>query len=413
MATFFFIAWKNIWRNKRRTLLTVAAVAFSLAVTLITISMTDGSHDTMIRNAMNLFSGYAQIHTKGFQDDPWVEKSFNFSPEIQKILEDTPHISGCAPRLQVGGLIASESNSIGGMVIGIDPDKEPGVTVINKKMFKGEFLSNKDRNRILIGEKLAQNLNVELGSKIVILTQGIDGSTGALPYKVKGIFRTGTDGMDRGMAFITLSDAQYLLRADDMVDSIALSTDTPRDVPAVVTALREKLSPLKHKFEVLGWKELMPELVQFVTLDSVCGYMFLAVLIIVVIFGVLSAVFTSVLERTREFGIMLALGTRPAQVVQMVMMEAFCLTFTGVVLGFILGMAFNLYGYYNPIPLPESTSSMTAQYGMDNALYFSFSPIRLGAAIVITVILSLLFSYYPAWKASRLKPDRAIRDIDH
>lgn len=531
MSTFINIAWKNIWRNKRRTLLTVAAIAFSIAITLATIAMADGSHDAMLRQAIELFTGYVQVHRMGYQDNPGIEKSFKLTPEITQVLEREELISGYSPRLQFGALIASEKNSMGTMVVGMIPSHESKVTVIGrKKMIEGEYLSDGDKGKIIIGNKLAENLNVKIGEDLVILTQGIDGSTGALRYKLKGIFRSGTDAMDRGIAFITLKDAQDLLLAEGMVDCIAINTTNPKKVDEITKDLRagfgapiftkddftnwksmaetlnhheepikglfwnsldmkakkvigsmksgeepdektkteiinafnkiltdrnfysenafkgfaltdegeklkskgigslspdelirfnriliQRIFPFeiagKYQLEVMDWKQLMPEMVSYVKLDEYSGYLFLLVLIIVVIFGVLSAVFTSVLERTTEFGILLALGTKPRQVVLMVMLEALLLTAVGVLIGAGIGLSVSLYYVHHPIPLPESTSAMTSMYGMENVIYFAIYPEKMLIAILLVTILSLLFSYYPAVKASNLKPDRAIRNI--
>lgn len=201
-----------------------------------------------------------------------------------------------------------------------------------------------------------------------------------------------------------------------MINSIAITTDSPNDVHKVVSRLKENLSAIKDennhiKFEVLGWKKLMPDLVQFVILDSVGAYLFLGVLAIVVIFGILSAVFASVLERIHEFGIMLALGTKPKQIIMMVMLEALLLTIVGVGIGLAIGLGLSIYHISHPINLPQSMESISSEYGMENKLFFAIYPLRLSIAVGIMIFLSLLFSYFPAWRVSRLKPDKAIRSI--
>ena len=531
MNIFLNIAWKNIWRNKRRTLLTVIAIAFSVAITVFTIAMSDGSHDAMLRQAIELFTGYAQVHRMGFYNEPGIDKCFKRTPEIDNVLKNEKLISGYSPRLQFGALVASKKNSIGAMVIGVEPGREATVTVIKaKKMIKGKYLSPDEKNTVIIGEKLANNLNVDLDDDIVILSQGIDGSTGALRYKIKGVFRSGTDSMDRSTAFINLKDAQDLLLANGMVNSIAINTQYPKQVSDIVKNLKSEFGPpvftrddftdwdslmeslqehdeptvelvwnsldpdikkivenyksgekpgedaqkkfvaafnrilndknlynekvfkgyplteegeklkskgianlaadelvrfnrillqiifpgeiaKKYQFEIMGWKQLMPELVSFVKLDEYSGYLFLSVLIIVVIFGVLSAVFTSVLERTTEFGILLALGTKPRQIILMVMLEALFLTSVGVLIGLGIGLSFAVYYVHHPIPLPESTSAMTSMFGSENVINFAIYPNKMAVAVLLVIFLSLLFSYYPAHKASKLKPDQAIRNI--
>lgn len=378
--------------------------------------MADGSHDAMIMRAMKIFSGYIQIHEKGFQDDPKISKSFKLTPQITAAINSTSKIKAYSPRLQSGALVATEENSLGGMVVGINPEMESKVTIIQDKIIHGKSLVGSKTRECLIGDKMAKNLEAKVGDKLVTLVQGFDGSTGAIKFRIRGIYKTGSDEMDRTLVFINLQDARNLLAAPGMINSIAITTDSPNDVHKVVSRLKENLSAIKDennhiKFEVLGWKKLMPDLVQFVILDSVGAYLFLGVLAIVVIFGILSAVFASVLERIHEFGIMLALGTKPKQIIMMVMLEALLLTIVGVGIGLAIGLGLSIYHISHPINLPQSMESISSEYGMENKLFFAIYPLRLSIAVGIMIFLSLLFSYFPAWRVSRLKPDKAIRSI--
>jgi len=410
MNTFMLIAWRNLWRNKRRTLITVSAITFSVAITLIMIAMNDGSHDKMFENTMNIFTGYIQIHREGFEEDPGLEKSFVLTPEILKAIRQNKNISSYTPRLQTGALAASKTNSTAAFVVGIEPEKEANVTIFDDRIVKGEYLSQDGKLECLIGERMAKNLQLKTGSKMVLLTQGRDGSMGALKFTVRGIFRVGSMDMDRSMVLVNLEDARDLLMASGMVNSIAIKTDSPDEIYNVVSVLKSNLSG--KGYEVLGWKELMPELVQFINMDNIKDSIFLGLLMLVVIFGVLSAVFSSVLERTNEFGLMLALGTRPYQVVLLVIMEALCLTLAGLAGGLAIGLGYSIWGVFNPISLPSSSAQIMEHFGMENKIFFAIKPIRMIGSILFILILSLLFSIYPAWRASRLRPDQALRNID-
>jgi len=409
MATFLVIAGRNVWRNRRRSVVTVAAIAFSVAITIYSIAITDGVHDQMLRQAISFFTGYIQIHKQGYQEDPGIEKSFLITDQMIQVIGKTPGVQAWAPRLQAGALAATQTNSVGSFLTGVDPRREARVSIIPQRIIKGRYLEPDDHRACVIGSRLAENLELSIGSSLVFLTQGFDGSIGAHKYKVKGIFKTTSNDLNETFAFITLEDARELWYAHGRVNSIALMTDNPRRIPDMTAMLRAALSA--SGYEVLDWKELMPGLVSFVTVDSIGGYIFLALLVIVVAFGVLSSVFTSVLERTREFGVLLALGTTPGQIVVMVMLEAALLTLAGVVIGLVVGLALSYYGVYHPIELSSSMAEIYAEYGMESKLYFVIYPLRVGISVLVIVVLSLLFSYYPAWKASRLEPDRAIRNI--
>lgn len=533
MKTFILIAWRNIWRNKRRTGLTASAIAFSLIVTINVLALNDGSHWAMIRNSLEMFSGYAQVQKapaprvnleeildwpslieelkappspavkriaerlnaagrealkaagapnierkrafvqslnslssdrelyspkafrdlrldedarqllavglpklgdgelqrlnrrllesvfprqiaamaeKGYQKEPSVEKCLPYTAELRRALQDTEKVVAFAPRLQCGALIASEDNSAGGMVVGIDPELEPQVSTISRKVAQGEFLAAGDRKVCLIGHQLARNLEVQPGMKVVAMTQGVDGSTGALKFRVKGILRTGIDEMDRVMVFVPLDDVRYLINAEEVVHTVVLSVERPDDVDQVVADLESRLP--SDTTAVLGWRELVPDLIEFIELDDAFGDVFLAIVLLVVVFSVLSAVLTSVLERTHEFGLMLALGTRPRQIVAMVLAETLLLTAVGLAVGVGVGLAIAYYFQLNPIDLPATSEDVFASYGMENKLYFAIYPVRVAHAVLFLVSLTLLFSLYPARKAARLRPDEALRSVN-
>ncbi len=410
MRIFLTIAWRNIWRNRRRTIIMLFAVAFSIMTTIYFLAMGDGNHDAMLRNSIELMSGYIQIHKTGYQDNPVIEKAFPVTPEILANLENNEQITAFTFRLEVPALIATEINSAGGMVIGIDPERESNVTILNKRIIKGEFLEKTDEKSCVIGEGLAKNLGADTGSKIVILGQSYDGSTGAAKFTVKGILRSSLSELDRSLMLVNLSDNQLLFRADNLVTSIVIMTDRPRETEEIAAYLKKKISG--EEYETLSWKELMPEMVQFINIDNYIGYIFQGLILLVVIFGVLSAIFTSVLERTREFGIMLALGTGPAQIVFLVLLETLFVTSLGVGIGFLSGWLLSSYYVDHPIKLPSSSQVATSHFGMaDNMLHFSIYPEKIFIAIFFLIIVSLAFSLLPAWRASGLNPDKAIRNI--
>jgi ABC-type lipoprotein release transport system permease subunit len=410
MSLLLALAWRNIWRNRRRTLITVAAVAFSVTITLYTIAMMDGSHDAMLLQAMRIFTGSAQVHRQGYWEDPGVDKSFLLSERLLTAIERTPGVKALSPRLQSAALAANEKNSLGTLLVGVLPGREQSVTVLAERLLKGDFLVEGRKGKCVIGEKMADLLGAGPGDPVVFLAQGIDGSMGALKLRVVGIFRTGTDEMDRGLVLIALQDMQDLLNAPGMANTIAVMTESMRDADAVTAAIRRSISD--GTYDVMGWKELMPELVQFVVFDSVAGYIFLALLLLVIIFGVLSTIFMTVLERTREFGMMLALGTRPALVTWMVLLEAFLLTAVGVTAGTAAGLGLSWHGVLHPIQLPCEMEGVSSHWGMENKIFFAIYPLRMSIAALVIVLLSLGFSLYPAWRASRLEPDKALRTVN-
>jgi putative ABC transport system permease protein len=414
LKTFFLIAWRNIWRNKRRTCITTAALVFSVIITILSITLNDGAHDDMLKQAIKIHTGYIQIQHQDYQDNPGLDKSFILSPELLEAVKDIEGVTGFSPRLEFGGLAATTDNSSGAMIAGVIPVMETASTVIGEKIIRGNFLGDVPELQVVIGENLAKNLNLDIGSDLALVTQGYDGSMGALRYSVAGIFNSGSQEMDRSMVYMHLDDAQNLVRAYDMISSIAIMTDSPGKVDKIIGNLQKVITDnIGAQLTVLGWDKLLPELLEFVNLDKVFSYIFLTPLLLIVIFGILSTILASVLERTNEFGVMLALGTKPRQIVAMIMTESVLLTTLGLILGLVIGLGAAYYFMHNPIPLPQSYEEITAEYGMSNLLRAAIYPQKIIIVTSLIIFVSLLFSFYPAWKASVLKPDKAIRAINH
>ncbi len=410
MGIFIKIAWRNIWRNRRRSVLIIAAIAFSVALSIFSLAIGDGVYDMAIRNTLKLHHGYIQIQEKGYQDDPSVEMVFEYSDEIKKLAESNPLITAVSPRLQNGALIGTGNSSTGGMVVGIDPAGEKKLTTLHRKIVRGKYLHRESSAECIIGERMAENLGVDLGSPLVILTQGVDGSTGAVRFTVTGIFRTGIDEMDRTLAFVNLPDGDQLLNSYGMIHALVINVSNPRQVEEVVSDLMSRIPG--ESLEVVDWKKLIPGLLEFSELDKAFSHIFLGLLMLVVIFGVLSAIFAAILERTREIGLMLALGTRPEQVVLIVLLESLILTATGVIIGLGIGLAVTGYVVANPINMSADYEPMMEHFGMENKLYAAIYPGKVLLACGSVIFLSLLFSLYPAIKAASLKPDKALRSME-
>ena len=506
MNTFLRIAWRNLWRNTRRTLLTAAAIAFSIFITINVLAMNDGCHWAMVRSSLDLFSGYLQIHKtedpritleevidwpafmeilrspespiaqkmvtslaveaapivantsvgsqpefkeklkllrtlnmskgsfqerlkhrrrlerafgkslapfeeKSYQQDPLIEKCFDESKKLKDILSAAPQVRAFAHRLQAGALIASEKNSLGGIVVGVEPSKEAKISAVARKVKTGKYLADDDIRKCLVGSKLAEYLEVGLGDKIVVLTQALDGSTGAMKFTVKGIIKMGADKFEKTLVVVPIDCLRGILRAEGKVHSVVCALTSPEIVHQAVNGLSAQLD--ESKLSVLGWPKLVPELLEFIELDDTFGNIFLSIVLLVVIFGILSAVFTSVLERTHEFGLMLALGTRPRQVLLLILMETILLAAFGTVLGLAVGLPCAYYFQCNPIEMPASSEDIWAAYGMDeNKIWFEIRPHKVFIVTTFLIGLATVFSMYPAWRASVLRPDQAMRTVN-
>jgi putative ABC transport system permease protein len=407
MRIFLKMAWRNVWRNKRRTLLTVAAIAFAVAISVFMRGLQRGTYEQMINNVIRINTGYLQIHKKGFWDNKTLRYTFKPDHHLSEILSRQPHITSFAQRAEADGLASAEENTNGVLIIGVDPQTE--ATTLKEKIKKGKFLSENAPQGTIIGETLAKNLKVELGEEITLLVQGFDGSLGAGLYSVEGIFRTGDPELDRSVVFLNLKAAQELFWLGDRISQILVFVDDISNLKKVTQNLRAELD--LNTYEVMPWDELMPELVQLIAFDNASGQLFLMLLIIVVAFGILNTVLMSVFERVKEFGVMMALGMKPKKIVGLVFIESTLLSLIGVIFGNIIGFGLNWYFSYHPISLSERLSEVMEEFGFTAQLFVKPTFSTFLEVTLAVFVVSLIMTIYPTIKATRFRPVEALRHI--
>ncbi len=307
------------------------------------------------------------------------------------------------------GLASTAENSAGVAIVGIDPAMERKVTTIDRGIVKGQYLREGEVRPILIGDRLAVNLKADVGDKVVLLAQAADGSMGANLFRVAGIFRSGAPELDRGMAFILRQDAQALFSLQNRETEAVVLLNSSLAVPAAQQALQSKLAG--KNVEVLTWYQVEPFLLQFIQLDDAFFYIIVIIFFVVISIGILNTIMMSVFERVREFGVMMALGTKPRQIVKMVVEEAFVLALVGAVIGSAIGISASLYFAHHGMNL-SAWAEGAAALGMTSSMVYT----RLTAANVVISNLAVLavvvlVGLYPAMHASRLRPVEAIRHV--
>lgn len=407
MRIFLKMAWRNVWRNRRRTILTVAAIAFAVAISVFMRGLQMGTYEQMINNVIRINTGYLQIHKKGFWDNKTLRYTLKPDPQLPQILSRQSHITSFAQRVEADGLASAEENTNGVLIIGVDAQAE--ATTLKEKIKKGKFLSEETSQGTVIGETLAKNLNVSLGDEITLLVQGFDGSLGAGVYNVEGIFRTGDPGLDRSVVFLNLKAAQELFWLGDRISQVLVFLDDASNLEEVTQNLRAELD--LNAYEVMPWEELMPELVQLIAFDNASGQLFLMLLILVVAFGILNTVLMSVFERVKEFGVMLALGMKPKKIVGLVFIESTLLSLIGVIFGNIIGFGLNWYFSYHPISLSEKLSEVMEEFGFTAQLFVKPTFSTFLEVTIAVFVVSLIMTIYPTIKATRFRPVEALRHI--
>jgi ABC-type lipoprotein release transport system permease subunit len=403
------LAWRNLWRHKRRTWLTILAMIFSNILLVFMISIQFGSYDMMINNTLQTFSGHVQVQHQGYNENPRLRLSIPaLAPLTDKLRSALPdaHI---AARGTAFALVSSEQRSLGVQVIGVEPEYEPTVSTLPGLVKQGGFLKDTNAADILIGKVLARNLKASLGDELTLLGSGRDGSFAAGVVTIVGIFDSGSTDMDRGLAEIPLGYFQDMFAMREHGNSIVVAVDDLGDVPTTLAAVENEIGAEKN-LTALDWSQLQPGLKQAIQADLSSAWFMYGLLIILVAFSVLNTQLMSVLERTREFGVITALGIRPRKLASLVMLETALMALLGLVIGLAIGWMvaayLNTVGFHYP-----GMEEMADKFNLADRIYPSvtFFTMILGPGVVF--LFALLASVYPSLRLFRLQPVEAMRAV--
>jgi len=400
------LAARNLWRNARRSLITVSAVATGTAGLIFLWGYVDGMNQQMIDNTTRYLAGHLQVHRLGFQDDPTPELAFANAPEMINRIAAEPAVTGVAPRVEGTALASGPEKSRGVVVMGIDPARETTVTTLAAAVKQGTFLKSGDASGIVVGDKVADVLRVSAGGEVVLITQAADGSIGAGRYRVRGIYDSGIDLIDGNFVLLPLSAAQELFALPGRVNALAIRLKDLDALPRVQRALHSAIGP---DFEVLGWPRLLPAVVSDIRFHEVLTYIVLTVVFMIVTLGIANTVLMAVMERIREFGIMMALGTEPGQIGRSVIYESMLLGCGGLILGGAVGAGIVYYYGWHGLDFGDYAKAMATMPGLTSIVYplLRADHVLLVSTLILgTVVLAAI---YPAWKAAGYTPVEAIR----
>jgi len=401
------LAWRNIWRNKRRSILTLLAVTFAVIASIAMRGIQEGTYELNIKNAVEIFSGYLQIQEKGYLNNPSLAKSFKPTEDLKSTLSNVDGIKAYSTRINADGLISFKDNSLGCAIFGLNPQSSQETSRIFSKLNEGRFFTELESYEIVIGYKLLKNLKADIGDEIVILAQGFDGSLGNMKFKIVGTTKMGMQDFDAMSVFMDTKSAQELLSLYGRITALAIDINSFDDLCDIKEEIKANLK--NEELVVLDWKELMPDFEQSIQLDNISGIFFLAILFVIVAFGILNTVLMSVTERFKEFGISLSIGMSNYKLVLVVLLETLFITIIGLILGNIIGFGINLYIFNNPIQFGSEYAWMYEEYGflprIEASLKFS---VFFNSSISI-LIASVVAAVYPIVKVIRLEPLKGIR----
>ncbi len=406
------MAWRNIWRNPRRTILTIAAIAFASLLLVFMLSFQFGSYETMINTSVKIHTGHLQIQADEYQDKKSIRLVVPHPDIIAALVDHIPKVAASTFRGQAFSLISSEQRTYGVIVTGIDPQREAGVSRLKSLIRQGEFLSGKDTDQALVGRLLARNLRVSVGDELSLVGQGRDGSIAATVVNVKGIFSSGIDELDRASIHIPLEAFQEIYSMQDAVHEVVLIADSLQDIDKIKNTIKSDLASLnlKKPLTVLDWNELMPGLRQSIEMDLISGLIFYLLLLLVVAFSILNTFLMAIFERTREFGVMMAIGTTPGRLTKVLLIESMTMTFVGVVVGILTGSLITIYFQSHGIDF-SGASELLSQFGITGRMYPKLSLLSAVSGPLAVLVITFFTALYPALKVRRMHPVEAMRAV--
>lgn len=403
------LAVRNLVRNTRRTAITVAGIALGLALMVLANNIANYSHQDMLRTATGLLAGDVVVQEQGYQADPKDDTVVADSKSVADALAKAIPNAIITRRLAVQGLITSPTNSVGVMLRGVEPGVEAQVIDLDNKLVDGEWLSPDDPQGIVMGHAMVDSLGIAVGDKVVFMGQPEGSEVQSRLFRLRGVYATGAAELDGFVAIVPLAAAQSLYTTADPATQIAIHLPDAHHTDVALAAAKAAVT--RPDVEILGWEDAIPDIRDFVHLDSAYGDGIWAVLGVIVAMGVVNTVLMSVMERVREFGVMMAVGMRPARLAGLILTEGVVLGVVGAALGLFLGLVTTAAVAHWGIDLSGDVGSSMEAAGvpLSMKLYAEVDYGRLGLYPVIGVGFALIASLWPAWRVMRLQPVQAIR----
>ncbi|NOZ03295.1 MAG: ABC transporter permease [FCB group bacterium] len=399
------LAWKNIWRNKKRSLIIIVATALGLWGSLLSGAIWMGWGESMVDTAINRDLAHIQIHKPGYAQN---KEIINYIPDGFRILEETknlPGVKAVSGRTLVEGMAASPTSTFGVKIVGIVPAQAKTVTDIYKRLIEGEYFTGSGgRNPVVIGRKLADRLGLKLHSKIVLSFQDLDGSLNYAAGKIVGIYKTESGLFDQSNVFMRQADLFRLLNTKPLIHEIAIRAESARIMPQVYAAVKANYPQLA----VHTWKELAPEVAYTSTAMEAFTYIFIGIILFALLFGITNTMLMAVIERFRELGVLIAVGMKKGRIFSMILLETILLSITGGVAGIVIGGLSIAYFAHTGIDLSLLASSLET-FGVSTTLR-PFLPLDMYIALPIMIVITAsLSAILPAWKVVHIQPSEAIR----
>lgn len=402
---YFKLAWRNMWRSRRRTVITVSSIFFAVVFAILMRVMIIGIFDKMIQDTVSIWSGYAQIHHTGYWDNKSVDSSFAEDPKLISILNNNKDITAWTPHLETFALASTGERTKGVLVIGIDPGIENTVSKLSNKIIAGKYLNAGD-NAIILGEGLAQYLKLKVNDTVILLGQGYEGNMAAGKYPIKGIASLGVPDMDKTMAWLPMARTRDFLSTGARYTSISVMVDNRNKVDRLKQVLMDQTKG--SDYEVMTWQEMNPELDQIFQLKMGQNEIMAGILYLVIAFGIFGTILMMMNERLHEFGILIAIGMRKGVLSRIVVMEMVLMSIVGTILGIAGAFPIVFYFRLHPIVMGGDWGKVATKFGFEPIIQPNMDISNFIGQGYVVLSIAIVLSLYAIFKIHKIKAISAI-----
>ncbi len=400
------LAWKNLWRNKNRTAITVSAIFFAVMLSVSASSLQEGVFDNFVKNMVGYYTGYIQIHQLGYWDHQVLDNSMERNMDYETGISSLDNVTAVAPRIESYALASVGDISKGCMVVGISPMDEDKITVLSEKMIAGEFLSTADSTRVLLAEGLSHRLNLKINDTLYLISQGYHGSIAAGKYTVKGIVRFGAPELNDQLLFMPLTVAQEFFSAPNFLTSYVIGLHSDKKLATTVEIVKKISGP---SYEVMSWKELLPDVDQHIRMDKASMYIILGILYLLICFGIFGTLIMMIVERKYEMGMLVAIGMKKWQLALLFTIESIFTVLLGSAAGLVCSVPVVYYLHAHPIRISGEVAEAYKQFNFEPIFPASFDSAIFIQQGLIVIGIGLILSVYPIISALRLDPVKAMK----
>ncbi len=405
IMNYFKIAWRNVWRNKKRTLITAGSIFFALILSIAMIGFQKGVFNNLVKISVEDFYGYIQVHKKGYTEDKSLINTLEYTEELEKKLLDHKNVNEVHPRIETFTLSAYGDKTKGIPIMAVVPEQEFAKEGLQKRLIAGEFPTS-ESGGLLITEKYAEYMGITVGDSLAFIGQGYQGVSAVGLFEVKGIMKFPNPQINSGFAYMELTEAQELFNLENRFTSLVLRLDKNKKFAETAKDLTKTIS---DEYEVLTWEKERPELVQLIESKAGSATIIMMILYIVVGFGIFGTALMMTAERIKEFAIMVAIGMRRTKIVITIAIEMLYVTVLGIGASIVVSFPIMYYLHINPIKLSGEMSEAYEMIGMDPIMPIAWDISYYLPQPIMVVIITLIAIAYPLYSVRKLKLMKAMK----